>query len=429
MSTTPKTDHRSFQKLPCAFRSADGHACKRWACIGSSFCFNHRPNPQQMDRERWQDVHPLARVADFHDVFHIVRETLNAVRQGRIPPQQAYATGYMVRVWMQVYRGMNYQMRDEALTRQMLPTLVDEEAALERELALRSSMPAPVKSAAAPRTSPLEPAALPVELDEEAAIEAAPLPHNADEAEAHFRELMAATPPAPRAPLDSYPGFSDLQQRPHPSVCHSEPAPDLHAEGAQAAGDACAPCHSEPAPCLRAESAQTAGEEPQGFSEISDPKSPIAFDRDHAHREANTHPGDSSPVPQLRDRLGMTAASGAASHSEAASAARCHSEPAPCLHAEGVQTAGEESQGLVTSPEESQGSVRSNNGGNGRSNADGRSNGGSKRIRVSKSDQALIRALLKKVVSEMGPILGPASEAHDAAPPGRKPNGRGSESS
>ncbi len=116
----------------CAHRHPDGSFCKRWASKDSRFCYRHQPK-QWQDPKKHDAVHPLARLTTVADVFNVVRETLNAVRLGQISPGQAYATGYMVDRWLQVYDRMNWQDREKALESQMLPEALEEVAQTQRE--------------------------------------------------------------------------------------------------------------------------------------------------------------------------------------------------------------------------------------------------------------------------------------------------------
>lgn len=164
-----------MNNVRCSYESFEGLLCKRWAMRGSHFCHAHQPNPKAI----WDgaSLHPLARLASPEDVFDVLRETLNAARQGRIAPRQAYAVGYLAQILLKVYDRVSIQYRDEALTRQIIPTLADEETAAEAASAL--AMP------------------LPVQIDESASTAAPPLPRNAAEAEAQIREISARIPPMP----------------------------------------------------------------------------------------------------------------------------------------------------------------------------------------------------------------------------------------
>lgn len=95
----------------CAHRHADGEHCGRWPSPGSRFCYLHRgangaaPLPGEA----------LARLASPADLFDVIRETLHAVRLGRIQPGQAYAVGYLAHIWLRVYRQLACDDREAAL--------------------------------------------------------------------------------------------------------------------------------------------------------------------------------------------------------------------------------------------------------------------------------------------------------------------------
>ena len=164
--------------IRCVYESpCDGRLCKRWAMRGTNFCFHHQPRPGAHAVHDGASLHPLARLTTPEDVFDVLRETLNAARQGRISPGQAYAVGYLAQTLLKVRNEVSFFHRQEALYRQIIPTLVDEEGAAEMESDL--AMPLPVK------------------IDESAATDAPPPPRNAAEAEARHREIVARMPPIP----------------------------------------------------------------------------------------------------------------------------------------------------------------------------------------------------------------------------------------
>ena len=166
----------------CAHRFPDGTFCKRRALAESRFCGYHRPEAVRVkfprlhppDFEEHADVHPLARLTDMRDAFNVVRETLNAARQGRIPPGQVYAVACMLDRWLKFHDRMQYEERQQALDSQYVAKVVEaeQEMAAERE--------------AAPP--------LPVKIDQKAAV-----------------EQVAATVKLDLKPPTDYPGYSESQ--------------------------------------------------------------------------------------------------------------------------------------------------------------------------------------------------------------------------
>ena len=91
----------------CTHRHPDGSFCKRWATRGTLFCYRHQPPPEKpAELEDDANLSPLDRLNSHDDLFDVVRETLNAIRLGRISPGRAYATGYFVDLWMRVRERM-----------------------------------------------------------------------------------------------------------------------------------------------------------------------------------------------------------------------------------------------------------------------------------------------------------------------------------
>jgi hypothetical protein len=77
----------------------------------------------------------LGRLASYRDLFDVAREALNAVRLGRITPGQAYAIGYMIEMWMRVYRQLAMEDREKALSGAVLQDLVAAEPDTRAEVA------------------------------------------------------------------------------------------------------------------------------------------------------------------------------------------------------------------------------------------------------------------------------------------------------
>ncbi|MGH9793436.1 MAG: hypothetical protein ACRD5G_01570, partial [Candidatus Acidiferrales bacterium] len=85
--------------VKCAFQFADLRTCQRWSNRGSRFCHNHQP-PYRMNDDQYDRVHPLARLSTPDDVFNVIRESLNATRQGRMAPAQAFAVDRLANTWL-----------------------------------------------------------------------------------------------------------------------------------------------------------------------------------------------------------------------------------------------------------------------------------------------------------------------------------------
>jgi hypothetical protein len=108
----------------CAHRHADGEHCGRWPSPGSRFCYLHRA----ANGAASQPGQALARLATPADLFDVIRETLHAVRFGRIQPGQAYAVGYLAHLWLGVYRQLACDDREAALQGGLLDDLVAHDA-------------------------------------------------------------------------------------------------------------------------------------------------------------------------------------------------------------------------------------------------------------------------------------------------------------
>lgn len=133
----------------CTFETHEGRLCKRWAVRGSHFCFNHLPARDTTKGYDGASLHPLARLSCPEDIFDVLRETLNAVRLGRIHPAQAYAVSHVAQVLLKVYERVRIERRDDALDRQIIPTLADEESCAETDSALALALPVEAEPIAA----------------------------------------------------------------------------------------------------------------------------------------------------------------------------------------------------------------------------------------------------------------------------------------
>ena len=91
----------------CTHRHPDGSFCKRWATRGTLFCYRHQPPPEKpAAEENDASLSPLDRLNTHDDLFDVVRESLNAIRLGRLSPGRAYATGYFIDLWLRVWERM-----------------------------------------------------------------------------------------------------------------------------------------------------------------------------------------------------------------------------------------------------------------------------------------------------------------------------------
>lgn len=101
--------HSMIQGVPmsvrCTFRLDNGKFCRRWARKGSPVCAHHTPAksaPQTDSDDAEENLSPLDRLNTHDDLFDVVRESLNAIRLGRLSPGRAYATGYFIDLWKSV---------------------------------------------------------------------------------------------------------------------------------------------------------------------------------------------------------------------------------------------------------------------------------------------------------------------------------------
>ncbi len=91
----------------CTFRLDNGKFCRRWARKGSPFCAHHTPaEPSAESSDSEENLSPLDCLNTHDDLFDVVRESLNAIRTGRLSPGRAYATGYFIDLWMRVRERM-----------------------------------------------------------------------------------------------------------------------------------------------------------------------------------------------------------------------------------------------------------------------------------------------------------------------------------
>ncbi len=126
--------------LKCYFRYPDGHYCNCWAKKGSRFCGNHQtPCFATTSHKR---MHPHARLATPDDVMQLVRESLNAVRFGSMTPGQAVAINRLVESWLKLFARSCAYNREAALRTEILPSLIDADAAAEAERA-KTKLPTP----------------------------------------------------------------------------------------------------------------------------------------------------------------------------------------------------------------------------------------------------------------------------------------------
>jgi hypothetical protein len=134
-----------FMKMKCYFCFPDGHYCEKWAKAGSRFCHHHQPPAPTADTSK-MPLHSHARLATFEDLFHFIRESMLAVRMGSISPGQAFAISSLSDRWIATRRRMGFEDSRNALRHQILPTLVDAEAAADLEREARTAAEAERRS-------------------------------------------------------------------------------------------------------------------------------------------------------------------------------------------------------------------------------------------------------------------------------------------
>lgn len=137
----------------CSYRLTSGRFCRRWANHGQGFCYVHQPDPApqviagaNLGVARYQEndvaVPPLSRLATPRDLFDVVRESINAVRLGRMAPAQAFAISALVSAWVRARNELKFDDRNRMLRQQMLPTLAEEDRLADDHLE-SSEPPAP----------------------------------------------------------------------------------------------------------------------------------------------------------------------------------------------------------------------------------------------------------------------------------------------
>ena len=99
----------SRKKLPppakrCQYKTRSGKRCKAARLHDSEFCFFHDPIAQEgsWDLTRLEHLQ-LGKPSTIHQ---LLAETVEAVRQEKLNPQQAYAVGWLVQLMMQNLTGI-----------------------------------------------------------------------------------------------------------------------------------------------------------------------------------------------------------------------------------------------------------------------------------------------------------------------------------
>ncbi|MGH9814801.1 MAG: hypothetical protein ACRD6I_01855 [Candidatus Acidiferrales bacterium] len=145
--------------LKCYFRYPDGHYCNCWAKKRSQFCGNHQA-PSFATTSRDKRMHPHARLATPDDVLQLVRESLNAVRFGSMTPAQAVAINRLVESWLKLFSRSCAYNREAALRTEILPSLIDADAAAAAERA-NSKLASPLEPDDDPQPPELDAAGQP----------------------------------------------------------------------------------------------------------------------------------------------------------------------------------------------------------------------------------------------------------------------------
>ena len=120
----------------CYHRKSDGTFCKRWAKHGSKFCATHQvtgppahPNsphasntgPNLPDCEGMSEDQVLVRLAEekiappqnHNDLVAYVSRVMAGAFEGRFPPGQTYAMGFLADVWLRAYEKRRKAKGDE----------------------------------------------------------------------------------------------------------------------------------------------------------------------------------------------------------------------------------------------------------------------------------------------------------------------------
>ncbi|GEM_PF-3178174 len=100
----------------CSYIRPGGQRCRRYVKDGLACCPVHQPQPDLIslgasDLANASAIHPLARLASLRDAFDVLRESIQAVRLGKITPGQAWAMALLLDRWAKTREALRHQDR------------------------------------------------------------------------------------------------------------------------------------------------------------------------------------------------------------------------------------------------------------------------------------------------------------------------------
>jgi hypothetical protein len=116
----------------CEYINENGQQCGGDAIDGSVYCLSHDPNQKEARLERSQKggasesyqklnlkLEPLT-IQDATDVVGAVVQTINEVREGKLPPKVASTIGYLLGIALKAFEQADLKNRVEVIERVIL---------------------------------------------------------------------------------------------------------------------------------------------------------------------------------------------------------------------------------------------------------------------------------------------------------------------
>jgi hypothetical protein len=92
-------EHREEGRIPeerrCTFVWPEGQQCKQRRWRGKELCYQHHPDAAELRKNAGRRALSAIKVLTATEVHQMLAEALEAVRDGEMPPGQAYAVGYL----------------------------------------------------------------------------------------------------------------------------------------------------------------------------------------------------------------------------------------------------------------------------------------------------------------------------------------------